>query len=220
MRRATKQLCADEGGGALVEVTVMLSIIFIFVMGSVDFLMAMYQWNAATKAVEVGARIAAVSDSVATGFTGVTGMEGGLTPGQPTPAGTYTTRTCSGASGGSCTGGGTYNSAAMNTIVFGRKTNGCTPTSSPYCIGMHDVFWRIQPANVSISYVSSGLGYAARPGGPVPTITVSIQNLPFQFFFLGHLLGSVQIPGLTTTITGEDLCSGPPPAPPVTACPT
>ena len=34
----------------------MLTIFFVFVLGSVDFLMAMYQWNAASKALQLGAR--------------------------------------------------------------------------------------------------------------------------------------------------------------------
>jgi len=55
----------------------------------------------------------------------------------------------------------------------------------------------------------AGLGYAGRPAGPVPTIRVSLQNMPFRFFFLGALLGfrDIQIPEVPTTITGEDLYS-------------
>ena len=65
----------------------MLVIMFIFVLGSVDFLMAMYQWNAAAKAVQIGARIAAVSDPVASDVNAITGLEGGAIPGTvPPPA--------------------------------------------------------------------------------------------------------------------------------------
>ena len=55
----------DNTGGVLVEATIMITIMFVFVLGSIDFLFALYQWNAATKAVQVGVRIAAVSDPVA-----------------------------------------------------------------------------------------------------------------------------------------------------------
>ena len=53
----------------------------------------------------------------------------------------------------------------------------------------------------------TGMGFAGRLGGPVPTITVSLQNLPFQFFFLGGLMRFVNIPNIpaSVTITGEDL---------------
>jgi Flp pilus assembly protein TadG len=59
----------DNNGAVLVEATIMMTIMF--VLGSVDFLFAFYQWNAAAKAVQVGARIAAVSDPVATGLNGL-----------------------------------------------------------------------------------------------------------------------------------------------------
>jgi hypothetical protein len=62
---------------------------------------------------------------------------------------------------------------------------------------------------VVVVYAQTGLGFAGRPGGPVPTITLSLHHLPFQFFFLSGLMGfnNVQIPALTTSITGEDMSS-------------
>ena len=207
MRRTFTTLPADERGGVLVEATVMIPILFIFVLGSIDFLMAMYQWNAATKAVQLGGRIAAVSSPVSSDLSAMSGLEGGAAPGvDPMP---YFIRTCNGATS-SCSGG-TFNAAALNTIVLGRPSAACVGTPLVYCTGMQDVFPRIQPANVVITYEQTGLGYAGRPGGPVPTITVSLQNLPFQFFFLGGLMGfgNIAIPVMTTT-TGEDLSSSAP----------
>ena len=72
----------NQDGGVLVEATVMITILFVFVLGSIDFLFAFYQWNAASKAVQLGARIAAVSDPVAPGLaslsTAVSGTPGTL----------------------------------------------------------------------------------------------------------------------------------------------
>ena len=212
MGRTSARLWSDQRGSVLVETAVMLTIFFIFVLGSVDFLMAMYQWNAASKAVQIGARIAAVSTPVANGLTAITGLEGGASPGDfPPPS--FTTRTCTGAGGGSCTGGSTYLTAAMNRIVYGRdELIDCGHATSSYVVGMCDVFPRVTPDNVVVSYIYSGLGFAGRPGGPVPTVTVSLQGLTFQFFFLGGLMGfgNITIPPLTTTITGEDLSSNAP----------
>ena len=216
MKRVGAGLLRDQTGGVMVEASVMLVIIFVFVLGSVDFLMAMYQWNAAAKAVQIGARVAAVSNPVASAVTAITGLEGGDLPGTaPPPA--FTTRTCSGSSG-SCSGGGSYDSAAMNTIVLGRGSAACGGTLSVYCIGMQTIFPRVQPANVTVSYIYNGLGFAGRPGvivgtgGPVPTITVELQGLNFQFFFLGGLMGfnNIAIPSMRTTVTGEDLSSSAP----------
>ena len=200
----------DEHGGVLVEVTVVIPIIFIFVLGAVDFLFAFYQWNAAAKAVELGARIAAVSAPVVNGLQNATGSGSSSVP-QPLPV-PYFKVTCS-AGGcsciGNCPGVGGYNAAAMNTIVFGRGSSACNDATSSYYAGMCDVFGRVAPAKVRIVYEQTGLGFVGRPDGPVPTITVSLQNLPFQFFFLGGLMSFANIPNIpaSATITGEDLNS-------------
>ena len=206
----------DQSGGVLVETTVMLTIILLVVIGSIDFLFAFYQWNAATKAVEIGARIAAVSDPVAIGLDRLSAavMSATLNPEDPMP---YFSVTCVGANAtctctGACSGMGGYSDSAMNNIVFGRGNSACTAARSSYYIGMCNIFDRIGVANVIIAYTQTGLGYVGRPGGPAPTITLSLQNLPFQFFFLGALIGlnNVEIPAMATTITGEDLSSGAP----------
>ena len=206
----------DETGAVLVEISILLPIVITILCGSIDFLYAFYQWNAAAKAVQVGARIAAVSDPVAAGLndlTNVVVLSGSVAPRRSMPAFTLTCDgrveacTCS----GNCPGisANPYNAAAMNRIIFGRGSSSCTDATTYYATGMCDILPSITAANVRIVYTQTGLGYAGRPGGPVPTITVSLQDLQFQFFFLSYLLGrNIPIPAMTTTITAEDLCSG------------
>ena len=207
MRRTIAKLYSDERGGVLVESTVMLTILFIFTLGSVDFLMAMYQWGAATKAVQHGARIASVSAPVDSTFPSITGMEGGVAVGTFPPA-TFTARACAGtnASSGTCTPSGTYDVAAMNTIVNGRKSLGTCTVSGSYCAGMHDMFYRVKPENVRVTYSYSGIGFAGRPYAQVPSIEVTLINLPFQFYFIGWLFPARNIQPVATAM-GEDLCS-------------
>ena len=205
---ARKHFARDDNGGVLVEVTVMIPILFLVVLGSVDFLFAFYQWNAAAKAVQLGARLAAVSTPVASGLAGLsTAVVGpGALP-SPPAAMPYFKVTCAGGScscAGTCTGVGGYNATAMSTLVYGRGSTACNDVTSVYNAGMCDFFPRVAPANVRVIYEQTGLGYAGREGGPVPTITVSLQNLPFQFYFLGWLFGPIQIPA-SATATGEDL---------------
>jgi hypothetical protein len=209
-------LWRDETGAVLVEVTILLPIVIGILCGSIDFLYAFYQWNAAAKAVQVGARIAAVSDPVAAGLNDLSNqvvLSGSVATRSPMPTFTMTcdgrTQACS--CSGNCPGisANAYNAAAMNRIIFGRGSASCTDATSYYSIGMCDILSSITAANVRIVYTQTGLGYAGRPGGPVPTITVSLQDLQFQLFFLSYLLGrSIPIPAMTTTITAEDLCSG------------
>ena len=210
------RLASDQNGAVLVEATVMMIIILVFVLGSIEFLFVFYQWNAATKAVQIGARLAAVSDPVALGLNNLSTAadDSSLSPGDSMP---FFEVTCNGATMsckciGKCVGVSGYSTEAMNTIIFGRGSSSCTDATSFYSAGMCDIFSRIRPENVTITYVQTGLGYVGRPGGPVPTVVVALQNLPFEFFFLRGLLGfkNIPIPPLTTAITGEDLSTAAP----------
>jgi Flp pilus assembly protein TadG len=217
------RLISDQNGGVLVEATVMILVTLIVVLGSVDFLFAFYQWNMANKAVQLGARIAAVSDPVASDLPAFdwTTLPATVLPGDPLAAGSgLYSLTCNGATsacvcdtGYTCAGTGTtYSADAMKTIAFGRNflvtgNASCDPTTNLYLRGMCHMFPRIGVANVAITYKDTGLGFAYRSDGPIPTIIVKLQNLPFQFFFLSGLIGftNIQIPAETTSITGEDL---------------
>ena len=210
---SAKYFLRDQQGSVLVEVTIMLSVTLVLVLGAIDFLLLFYQWNAAAKAVQIGARLAALSDPVASGLNNLSQavMSASVPPGAAMPNfvvtcdGRTATCTCNGVN--ACRGG--YDRAAMNTIVFGRGSSSCSDAKSADLVGMCDIFPRITPANVKIVYAQTGLGYAGRPGGPMPTITVSLQNLPFQFFFLRGLMGfhDLQIPASTVSLTAEDLSS-------------
>src|SRR3981081_4329994 len=110
----------DNDGGVLVEATIMITVMFVFVLGSIDFLFAFYQWNAATKAVQVGVRNAAVSDPVARGLNGLSAgvVSASLRPGSAMPSFTVTcdggTSTCT--CHGACKGAGGYNARARDPI--------------------------------------------------------------------------------------------------------
>src|SRR5690242_20676611 len=87
------RIARDQDGGVLVETTVMMTMLFLFVLGGIDFLFAFYQWNSASKAVQLGARIAAVSDPVATGLTDLPkalANAGTCNPGETMPGFTVT----------------------------------------------------------------------------------------------------------------------------------
>jgi TadE-like protein len=204
----------DQAGAVFAEFAIMLPVIVLVVCGSVDFIFAFYQWNAAVKAVEVGARIAAVSDPVAPGLNQFSNQAvlNGAMPGTVMPAFIVTCRKESCTCVGACVGlvENSFNEQAMHRIVFGRGKRACGQgNASYYMIGMCDILPAITPNNVVIVYKQTGLGYAGRPGGPLPTIQVSLENMDFRLFFLNSLLGAhIAMPLITTTITAEDLCSG------------
>ena len=207
------KLARDQNGAVLVESTIMLTISFVFILGSIDFLMLVFQWNAAAKAAALGARIAAVSDPVASGLNALSTVvvSADLPAGSAMP---FFAVTCVGSSRscrceGVCTGVIAYDSTSMNSIVFGRGSSSCTDASSAYGAGMCDIVPTITPANIVISYIQTGRGFAGRPGGPVPTVTVSIINLPFRFFFIGGLFRNNRaiMPPVSASTMAEDLAS-------------
>ena len=209
------RLRKDTEGAAIVEFTVIAIALLVVVGGLFDFMFIFWQRNMLIKAVERGARIAAVSDPVVAGLGTVNMMPAGCTnPGDPWPAGggTYGPFACTanigkgGAISGNC-------GAAVSTIIAGRAGGPCSLTSkNAYSIGMCDLF-KLDNASVTITYSDTGLGFCGRPQGPVPTITVRVTKAPFTYFFLGGLLkfANLSLATAQTTITGEDLSTPSPP---------
>lgn len=225
-----KNLRRDESGAVMLEFTIVAGVMMTVLFGIVEFSNLFSQWNAATKAVQAGVRVAASSDPVWSDITALTGLENGDLPGDALDAASgYGYKiTCSGATA-TCGGGpGDFNTIvgccatnydpnAMARIVSGRGSLTCGDPPGTY-FGMCDVFQRIRTQNVQIIYQHTNTGYASRPGGLVPTITVQIIGLNFQFIFLDDIMGifgnpnlnQIAIPGLTSTLIAEDMRSGAP----------
>jgi Flp pilus assembly protein TadG len=200
-----KRLHDDTDGAAFLEFTVFAMFFFTLLFGIVEFTLAYYQWNAGTKAVQLGARLAAVSSPVSDELAVASWDLADYAPGDIVAIDDGFTIVCTGAGGGSCSSG-TYNADAMNTLVFGRGNSTCAEATAPN-FGMCHLFSRVTPEKVVVTYTYTGLGYAGRPGGPVPTIRVELVDIPMQFIFFDALFGlnDYDIPGLASTVTGEDL---------------
>ncbi|HEY9012219.1 MAG TPA: TadE/TadG family type IV pilus assembly protein [Devosia sp.] len=202
-----RRFLIDTAGAAMVEMSIVIVLLLTLVLGFVDFGYAFYQWNAATKAVQVGARLASISSPVALGLTAEAGAPANLAnAGAPVAANTYgyaCDYTVGNALACRCTTGTcantTYSQANFDLILDGDANRP----------GMLDFFPGLARSEVRIEYIATGLGFWTRPGGAVPTIRVSIVGHPFQFFFLGGLLGfaNLTMPSMISTVTGEDLKS-------------
>ena len=207
-----KNILRDESGAVLIEFTAAAFTFFIILFGVVEFANVYYQWNAATKAAQLGARLAAVSDPVSDNLTeaGMSGLSSSVLPGNPMPSFDClcdgSSSTCTGtvpAGASDCN----YNAAAMDVLVYGRGNTTGTCVNTGANIGMCNIFTRVTPQNVIVRYQYTGLGYAGRPGGPVPTITVSLTGLTYDWILIGALTGfsPINLPSFATTVTGEDL---------------
>lgn len=221
-----QNLWKDEGGAALLEFTAAAFTFFVILYGVIEFAQVFYQWNAATKATQYGARLAAVSDPVARNLATLTGTEAGALPGTTMPNFDCVCQVTSGAV--ACTGtvpagasacslssaNGVTQTQAMDVIVYGRSAAGVPNTSCQSSasttfqnLGMCNLYSSLTAANIVVEYKYTGLGYVGRSGGPVPTITVSLKGLTYNFVLVGGLanLTSMQLPPFATTVTGEDL---------------
>ena len=199
--RPVRSLWGDPSGAVAVEFGLVGSMFIVMLLGIMEFGTALWQWNQATKAVQLGVRLAAVSDPISSDLKTMTGLSETVEEGDPMP---YFQRICSGASK-TCSGG-TYDETAMKTLIYGRGNTACPTTWQPYP-AMCQLFPRIRPENVVVEYRHTGLGYAGRPGGPLPSITVRLTGLEFDFVALDTMLGlpKISMSGLAATATAEDL---------------
>ena len=200
-RRRRRSFRRDERGATAVEFGLIGGTLILTLMGIIDFANAYFQWNRAAKAVHLGVRLASVSDPVSSDLKTYDGTSSSIFPGDDMPP---FQRVCTGATA-SCTNGA-YDATAMNTLVYGRGNTACpaTPGAIP---GMCSLFPSIRPQNVIVEYLHTGLGYAGRPGGPVPTITLRLTGLSYQFVVLNGLLRytPLTMSGLSATATAEDM---------------
>jgi Flp pilus assembly protein TadG len=198
------KLWRDPSGAVAVEFGLVGGIFIVLLMGMMEFGTAFWQWNQATKALQLGVRLAAVSDPISSDLATMTGVSATVEEGDPMP---HFQRVCDG-SLQTCTDG-TYDPAAMQTIVYGRGNTACPATRQPYP-AMCQIFPRITPQNVVVEYTQTGLGFAGRPGGPLPSITVRLTGLNFDFAVLNNMLGLPRVPmsGLAASATAEDLRGG------------
>ncbi|ESY95313.1 TadE/TadG family type IV pilus assembly protein [Mesorhizobium sp. LNHC229A00] len=197
----------NQSGATMVEMAIVMPLLLTLLLGFVDFGYAFYQWNAGNKAVQSGARLAQISAPVAIGLPSETLTQSDITKvGAAVPAGTYDYVCTASAAGVACcsVGGGLCKPANASQAAFDAIYDGTANRA-----GMHNFLPMLTKSEVIIEYAASGLGYWTRPSGPVPTISVSITNHPFQFFFLGGLLGfgNITMPSMLSTVTGEDMKS-------------
>lgn len=194
-----RRFMTESSGLVLAEMLLILPIMILVWAAVIEFGFLMYQWNQAVKAMQIGARLAAVSTPLADiGLLVPTGAAG-----DPIPSGAASV-TC-GAGVTAC------NVTELNRLVTGGDGT-CGQTANGV-IGVCDVAGFISASNLRITYHRSGLGYIGRPFGPVLTVTLEARDLNFDFLVLDNLipgLASIAIPTHPVSITSEDLsdCDG------------
>lgn len=186
-----RRFIEDRSGASAAEFAMVFLIFCVIVFGIIDFSRALWQWNMAEKAAQMGVRLAVVSNMVPADLMTWDGVvDGGNTVGDPVAlGGTFADAIVCTNSG--CSGQWGYDSAAFNRIL--TRVQG--------------LYAAVQPENLVIEYRHIGLGIAGNPLGPDvdPAVTVRLTGLDFDFITPG-LSGvlSIPMPDFQSTLTAED----------------
>ena len=191
----TGALLLDRKGASAAEFAMVLPLLLVCLFGIIDGGRYLWEINKAEKATQMGARMAIVTDPVASGlsdesYVGV----GGLGQGDVIPASALDPLVCDDSAcncTGACPDDLTHDPDAFDVIVDRMRLMKAD----------------IDPAQVRVSYRGSGLGYAGDPGGMdiAPLVTVELVDATFTpittLLFGG---ASVGLPTFRTTLTAED----------------
>lgn len=196
-RMCGKRMAADQRGDVLVGFVLIVGLLFGLFFAGVGFFL-MFSWLQFTEmATQAGVRTAVVRSPAVAGLPAVVPPAGGALLGQscggdPNPCTPLTMLGCGPLFGGGACAGTAFNHVAAR---------------------MQQVFPVIQPANISIRYQDSGLGYVGGP--PVPLVTVAVSGVPIPiiggvidlaFGLLGGEAGAAAtLRPIQASMTAEDL---------------
>lgn len=196
MKNILKRFFRNDEGAVLVEFTLIAMLMLSTTFAVVDIGYALWQWNGAEKATQLGTRKAVVSYPVANGLQTFDCNNGAVSAGDPCSAGgtSFGTVTCYGIDPTTCSDASTFRTDVAD-LVLAR---------------MQQVFPRVTMANLEFIYEDLQLAYAGR-GSPVASVTVRLVDMQFEFFFLGSFVtalgGTIAMPDFRATLTTEDLDS-------------
>ena len=202
------RLARDQRGISSIEFVIVASVFFMLIFGIVDFSRAMWEWNAAAKATQFGARHAVVSDIVSIDYKDFSGLSVGLKAGDDVPIKD---------SGGNDIIAPIFCSdsdpGAGLAIGCGTSLGGLATAKADavaflaIVVEMQKMYDRIEAHNVVIEYRHIGLGFAGNPIGPDvdPLVTVKLRDMEFNFITPG-LVGifTLNLPDFAASLTGED----------------
>ena len=209
---AWRRLRRDRGGATAVEMAVVLLAVIMFTFGIMEFGIALWDYNRAEKATQIGARAAAVGSPVASDI---------LTNEGKTASNSY------GASGPPCSTGGDGFVGCDAIVCSASDSAGATVSCTNYggttdaaafqriLTAVRNYFPNVTGTNMIVEYepisndgTNSVLGFVGRPSGAiVPMVTVRLTGLNYNFILINAFLGSntIPMPGFNATLTAEDL---------------
>lgn len=198
------RLIGDCRGGGAVEFAMVVPLMLILLFGIIDAGRALWEWNRAEKATQMGARYAIVTDVIPSGLVTAdyvgdpyckdsAGVAQNCTAGDaindPAALGTLT---CTSASC-TCAAGGNCPSASISSTAFANLVT-----------RMQAMKPDITAANVRVIFRGSGIGFAGDPNGMqvIPLVTVELTGLNFEPIVLFNRV-ALNLPSFATTLSAE-----------------
>lgn len=180
-----RRILRDTSGVTVAEAAFILPVLLVMTFGLMEFAIVFYQYNAAEKATQDGARTAAVAMLPPTVATWSCTSDPAAIVGDRCPALAANT---------------------APTVITSCTGDGCStlPGWAAVIGAMQAALPDITPANVVITYSDAGLGFVGRPT-PVPLITVQLTGMTYDFAVLDSLIGvgTLTMPDFRATVTGE-----------------
>ena len=177
-----------------------LPLLLVFLFGTIDVGRAMWAWNRAEKATQLGVRFAVATDLLAAGlasYSFATDPEADdrIPQGDPIPESSFGGATCT-SDGCTCNDGATCPDLG-------------TPGDGDFAAlvdRMQIVYPEIEADNVVVEYRYSGLGFSGDPNGAdvAPLVTVRLQDLAFKPLTFMIFNGTIDLPGFDATMSLED----------------
>ena len=182
----------DRSGSSAAEFALIVLLFLGVIFAVTDMARALWAWNTAGKATQLGARLAVVENFAAQGLQNYDGVADAGGNGLSVPISAISPNPVVCTSGG-CSGYGPLD-ASFTTIAT----------------RMQNVYSAIQPTNVVIEYQHIGLGFSGNPFGSdiAPVVTVKLQNLTFNLItpILSGFV-SLAMPDFAVSLTAESMGS-------------
>ncbi len=196
MARGLIGFVRERRGAAGAEFALIIVVFAGLLLGIIDFGRALWEYNNAIKACQVGVRFAIANNIIANDLMTYDGIADGYDALDPIPVSEFPTPIVCNST--SCTPNEGYEAAAYDAIydVMGAHFPRLGTAASPN-----------GQAIVEVTYEHIGMGMAGNPYGPDvwPLTAVSIRGL--QFEFSTPLIGAVlpfEFPLCSASLTGED----------------
>lgn len=171
----------------MIEATLIMPLLLLLSLGTAEFGLYLYQWNATSKAAQIGARWAVVNPPVSAGLKAALADTAWWLP--DTLGKSCRVIACQ--------------PAGMYECYSGKE--GCD--MAPILAQMRRVFPSLQDEDVRVTYEpfpqTGALGFVGRPGGVPVSVTVGIRCREFEFGFLSSWFPG----GWVTTTPTETGCS-------------